>query len=132
MKFKITLLFFSLFLITNTGLSQEAFEINVFVDADKNIYLEEQKLSMSLLLEETKTLVYKQPAVKYNRLVYNIYADKNLKHGFIMDINHQLLRAVEGLKSKTNKYLLDYKNLDIDEAEWQLEIKSLKLDAIED
>ncbi|MBO2544242.1 hypothetical protein J0871_07425 [Salegentibacter sp. BDJ18] len=132
MKFKITLLFFSLFLIANTGLSQEAFEINVFVDADKNIYLEEQKLSMSQLLEETKALVYKQPAVKYNRLVYNIYADKNLKHGFIMDINHQLLRAVEGLKSKTNKYLLEYNNLDLDEAAWQLEIKSLKLDAIED
>ena len=101
MKFKTTLLFFSLFLIANTGLSQEAFEINVFVDAD-------------------------------NRLVYNIYADKNLKHGFIMDVNHQLLRAVEGLKSKTNKYLLEYKNLDLDEAAWQLEIKSLKLDAIED
>ena len=132
MKFKITLLFFSLFLIANTGLSQEAFEINVFVDADKNIYLEEQKLSMSQLLEETKALVYKQPAVKYNRLVYNIYADKTLKHGFIMDINHQLLRAVEGLKSKTNKYLLEYNNLDLDEAAWQLEIKSLKLDAIED
>lgn len=132
MKFKITLLFFSLFLIANTGLSQETFEINVFVDADKNIYLEEQKLSMSQLLEETKALVYKQPAVKYNRLAYNIYADKNLKHGFIMDINHQLLRAVDGLKSKTNKYLLEYKNLDLDEAAWQLEIKSLKLDAIED
>ncbi len=132
MKFKTTLLFFSLFLIANAGLSQEAFEINVFVDADKNIYLEEQKLSMSELLEETKALVYKQPAVKYNRLVYNIYADKNLKHGFIMDINHQLLRAVDGLKSKTNKYLLEYKNLDLDEAAWQLEIKSLKLDAIED
>ena len=132
MKFKTTLLFFSLFLIANTGLSQEAFEINVFVDADKNIFLEEQKLSLSKLLGETKALVYKQPAVKYNRLVYNIYADKNLKHGFIMDVNHQLLRAVEGLKSKTNKYLLEYKNLDLDEAAWQLEIKSLKLDAIED
>ena len=132
MKFKITLLFFSLFLIANTGHSQEAFEINVFVDADKNIYLEEQKLRMNEHLEETKALVYKQPAVKYNRLAYNIYADKNLKHGFIMDINHQLLRAVEGLKSKTNNYLLEYNNLDLDEAAWQLEIKSLKLDAIED
>ncbi|MDX1719855.1 MAG: hypothetical protein R3353_06830, partial [Salegentibacter mishustinae] len=68
MKFKLTLLFFSLFFNTYTGLSQEAFEINVFVDANKNIYLEEQKLSMSELLEETKALVYKQPAVKYNRL----------------------------------------------------------------
>ncbi|MGW1455029.1 hypothetical protein ACWBC2_08565 [Salegentibacter agarivorans] len=132
MKFKITLLFFSLFLIANTGLAQEAFEINFFVDADKNIYLEEQKLSMSKLLEETKALVYKQPAMKYDRLVYNIYADKNLKHGFIMDLNHQLLQAVDGLESKTNKYLLEYKNLDLDKAAWQLEIKSLKLDAIED
>ena len=132
MKFKITLLFFSLFLVANTGLAQEAFEINIFVDADKNIYLEEQKLSMSKLLEETKALVYKQPAMKYDRLVYNIYADKNLKHGFIMDLNHQLLQAVDGLESKTNKYLLEYKNLDLDKAAWQLEIKSLKLDAIED
>ena len=132
MKFKLTLLFFSLFFNTYTGLSQEAFEINVFVDANKNIYLEEQKLSLNELLEETKALVYKQPAVKYNRLVYNIYADKNLKHGFIMDVNHQLLRVVEGLKSKTYKYLLEYENLDLDEAEWQLEIKSLKLDAMED
>lgn len=132
MKFKLTLLFFSLFFNTYTGLSQEAFEINVFVDAVKNIFLEEQKLSLNELLEETKALVYKQPAVKYNRLVYNIYADKNLKHGFIMDVNHQLLRVVEGLKSKTYKYLLEYENLDLDEAEWQLEIKSLKLDAMED
>ena len=132
MKFKITLLFFSLFLVANTGLAQEAFEINIFVDADKNIYLEEQKLSLSELLEETKALVYKQPAMKYDRLVYNIYADKNLKHGFIMDLNHQLLQAVDGLESKTNKYLLEYKNLDLDKAAWQLEIKSLKLDAIED
>ena len=131
MKFKIILFLFSFF-ISISAVAQEAFEINVFVDADKNIFLEEQKLSMSELLEETKALVYKQSAVKYNRLVYNIYADKNLKHGFIMDVNHQLLRAVEGLKSKTNKYLLEYKNLDLDEAEWQLEIKSLKLDAIED
>ena len=131
MKFKITVLFLILF-VSISAVAQEAFEINVLVDADKNIYLEEQKLSMSELLEETKALVYKQPAVKYNRLVFNIYADKNLKHGFIMDINHQLLRAVDGLKSKTNKYLLEYKNLDLDEAEWQLEIKSLKLDAIED
>ena len=87
---------------------------------------------MSELLKETKALIYKQPALKYNQLVYNIYADKNLKHGFVMDINHQLLRATEALKSKTNKYLLEYKNLDIDKANWQLEIKSLKLDAIKD
>ncbi len=107
-------------------------EVNIFVDAEKNIYLEEQKVSMSELLKETKALVYKQPALKYNRLVYNIYADKNLKHGFVMDINHQLLRAGEALKSKTNKYLLEYKNLDLDKANWQLEIKSLKLDAIKD
>ena len=94
--------------------------------------MEEQKVSMSELLKETKALIYKQPALKYNQLVYNIYADKNLKHGFVMDINHQLLRAGEALKSKTKKYLLEYKNLDIDKANWQLEINSLKLDAIKD
>ncbi|SKB59514.1 hypothetical protein SAMN05660776_1975 [Salegentibacter holothuriorum] len=131
MKFKITIFFLSL-LVSVSAFAQEVFDINVFVDADKNIYLEEQKLSMSELLEETKALVYKQSAMKYNRLVYNIYADKNLKHGFIMDINHQLLRAVEGLKSKTNKYHLEYESLDLDEAAWQLEIKALKLEAIED
>ncbi|MBI6115715.1 hypothetical protein [Salegentibacter maritimus] len=87
---------------------------------------------MSELLKETKALIYKQPALKYDRLTYNIYADKNLRHGFVMDINYQLLRAMEALKSKTNKYLLEYKNLDLDKANWQLEIKSLKLDAIKD
>ncbi|WP_289023377.1 hypothetical protein [uncultured Salegentibacter sp.] len=131
MKFKIIPFFFSLF-VSIFATAQEAFEVNIFVDAEKNIYLEEQKVRMSELLKETKALIYKQPALKYNRLVYNIYADKNLKHGFVMDINHQLLRAMEALKSKTNKYLLEYKNLDFDKANWQLEIKALKLDAIKD
>jgi hypothetical protein len=132
MKFKTTALFISIFLTAVSGFAQEAFTVSVFVDADKNIYLEDQKVTLSELSEETKALVYKQAAVKYHRLAFNIYGDKNLKHGFIMDVNHKLLAALEGLKSKTNKYLLEYKNINLDDSGWQGEIKSLELDAIKD
>lgn len=115
-----------------SGITQEAFEVNVFVDADKKIYLEDRNVSMSELSKETKDLIYRQSAVKYNRLVFNIYGDENLKHGFIMDVNHKLLAAVKNLQSKTNKYLLEYKNINLDDSGWQEEVKSLELDAIKD
>ncbi|MBZ9632085.1 hypothetical protein LB465_14975 [Salegentibacter sp. LM13S] len=132
MKFKIITLFISLFLITVSGFAQEAFQVNVFVDADKNIYLEDRNVTIGELSKETKDLIYKQPATKYNRLIFNIYGDKNLKHGFIIDVNHKLISAVEGLQSKTNKYLLEYKNINLENSGWQQEVKSLKLDAIKD
>ncbi len=132
MKFKIITLFISFILISMSGFAQNAFEVNIFVDADKNIYLEDQKVTLSKLSEETKALIYEQPAIKYNRLVFNIFGDKNLKHGFIMDVNHKLIAAVEGIPSKTKKYLLEYKNIDLDDSDWQKEVKSLELDAIKD
>ncbi|PKD21098.1 hypothetical protein APR41_11825 [Salegentibacter salinarum] len=132
MNFKIIIIFISLFLITLSGFAQEAFRVNIFVDADKNIYLEDRNVTIGELSKETKDLIYKQPATKYNRLVFNIYGDKNLKHGFIMDINHKLLSLGKGLKSKTNKYLLEYKNINLDDSAWQEEIKSLQLDAVKD
>lgn len=132
MNFKMIILFSSLFITAVSGFAQEAFKINVFVDADKNIYLEEQKVTFSELSEKTKELIYKQPATRYDRLVFNIYGDKNLKHGFIMDVNHKLSVAVKGLRSKSNKYLLEYINVNLNDSGWQEEVKSLKLDAIKD
>ena len=130
MKFKIITLF--VFLISVSGIAQEAFEMNVFVDSNKTIYLENKEVTLGELSEETKTLIYNQPAIKYNRLVFNIYADKNLKYGFIMDVNQKLIRSVEGMKSKTNKFLLEYKNINLDDSGWQEEVKSLELKALKD
>lgn len=132
MKFKTIVFLFILGLASIPGFTQEAFKINVFVDADKNIYLEDEEVAMNQLSRKTRTLIYNQPALKYDRLIFNIYGDQDLKHGFIMDVNHKLITAAKGLKSRTNKYLLAYKNINIEDTDWQEEVKSLKLDAIKD
>jgi len=131
MKFKITLLLFKLFLITNSVLAQKAFEVNVFVNADKIIYLEEQQVNLGELSTEVKELVYNQPALKYDSVIFNIYGDKNLQHGFIMDVNRKMLAGYQSGKVTTRKYLLEFEDHQIDSENWRQEIKSLDLKAIE-
>ncbi|PRX42957.1 ExbD/TolR family protein [Salegentibacter salegens] len=130
MKFKITLLFFSLF-VCISAVAQDAFEINVFVDADKNIYLEDKQVKSDKLSIEVKELVNNQPALKYDGVIFNIYGDEKLKHGFIMDINREMLAGYDSGKIITKKYLLNYTDVEMDSENWQQEIKSLNLKAIE-
>jgi len=131
MKFRIILLFFSLFISANSVFAQEAFEVNVFVDADKNIYLEDKQVKFDELSIEVKELVYNQSSLKYNNVIFNIYGDENLKHGIIMDVNREMLAAYRSGKITTRKYLLKYTNVEMDSENWQQEIKSLNLKAIE-
>ena len=131
MKFKITIFCMSFFLSFISVSAQQAFEVNVFVDADKIIYLEDQQVNFQQLSAEVKELVYNQPALKYDSVIFNIYGDKNLKHGFIMDVNRKMLAGYESGKIITRKYLLAYADIEMDSENWQQQIKSLNLKAIE-
>lgn len=119
---KISLLLIICFFVNNisaqtTASQTEPFYVNVFIDADKNIYVETEKVPLENVERKVSEIVRKRPFQIDQRIIYRIFADENLKHGYIMDVNQEMISAY-GENVITQKYLLDTVELNIDGGNW--------------
>jgi biopolymer transport protein ExbD len=128
---KIIFLFFILLSANNTvgqeTTSQEPFYINLFISADKNIYVETDKTDFKEVESRVANILRNTPFKLDQRIVYRIFADENLKLGYIMDVNQEMLSGY-GDDVQTLRYLLNTRELNIDGQNWfkSIDMKKLK------
>ena len=113
----------------NKKISPKPLIINVLIDAEKNVYIEENKTSNENVIHSIQRIVNNTPANKYEGVIYMLFADGSLQHGTIMDVNQLLLKAYQPVKTKTEKYLLDLKESNIDGPDWTKKLNKLDIKA---
>jgi|GEM_PF-1094155 biopolymer transport protein ExbD len=111
---------------TNELPKKEPLYVNIFIAADKTIYVETQKTYFQDVDKAVSEIVRKMPFSIDQKLIYRIFADENLKHGFIMDVNEKMLSGYRDAH-QTQKYLLDTVELNIDGSNWfeAIDLKAL-------
>lgn len=109
---------------TNT---QEPFYVNLFISANKTIFVETEKTNFKEVETTVADIIRNIPFKLDQRIVYRIFADENLKLGYIMDVNQEML-AGYGDNVKTLRYLLNTVELNIDGQNWfkSIDIQKLK------
>lgn len=105
----------------------EPFYVNLFISADKTIYVENERTGFAQVDEKVAEIVRSKPFKLEQNIVYRIFADENLKLGYIMDVNQQMLSGY-GERVRTLKYLLDTSELNPDGQKWfqSIDMKQLK------
>jgi len=127
-----------LFLITSSfsGLAQnktvspQPIIVNVLIDVNKNIYIEETLTPKDELIRSIQKFIRNTPANKHEGVIYRIFDDGSLQHGTIIDVGLLLREAYQPIKTKTEKYLLDLKENNIDGPGWTKQLNTLNLKAI--
>ena len=114
----------------NKSTSPQPLIINVLIDANKNIYVEENLTQKDEIIRSIQKIIRRTPANKYEGVTYRIFADGSLQHGTIMDVNQLLLDAYQPIKTRINKYLLDTKANKLDSPDWLKQLNKLDLKAI--
>ena len=119
-------------LSANAAIGQESetpepFYVNLFISADKTIYVENERTGFEQVDEKVTEIVRNKPFKLDQKIVYRIFADENLKLGYIMDVNQQMLSGY-GESVQTLKYLLDTSELNPDGQKWfqSIDMKQLK------
>jgi len=113
----------------NKKIAQKYLVINVLIDAEENVYIEENKTSNENVIHGIQKIVNNTPANKHEGVIYRIFADGSLQHGIIMDVDQLLLKAYQPIITKTEKYLLDLKESNIDGPDWTKKLNKLDLKA---
>lgn len=121
-----------LFGVFTPVLAQEkaaVYYIDVLVDADHNIYVQENNVSFDEVTKEVRSIVYNIPVSKYEGVVYRIYADESLKMGNIIDLGTELIRGFDPIK--VERYLLNLEKNEVDGSNYIEKLKKLDLKAID-
>ncbi|CAM4198219.1 hypothetical protein [Gillisia hiemivivida] len=113
----------------NKNIAHKPLIINILIDAEKNVYIEEYKTSNEKVIPSIQKIVNNTPSNKHEGVIYRIFADGSLQHGVIMDVDQLLLEAYQPIKTKTEKYLLDLKENDLDGPDWTKKLNKLDLKA---
>ena len=108
---------------------QKPFYINLFISANKTIYVETEKTNFNEIEAKVADIVRNIPFKLDQRIVYRIFADENLKLGYIMDVNQEMLSGYDD-NVQTLRYLLNTKELNIDGQNWFKSIDMQKLKKI--
>lgn len=106
--------------------TQEPFYVNLFISADKTIFIETEKTNFQEVEKKVAEIIRNKPFSLDQKIVYRIFADENLKLGYIMDVNQEMISGF-GDNVQTLKYLLDMRNLNIDGRNWFKSIDMQKL-----
>lgn len=110
-----------------TETQKDQFFVNLFISADKTIYVETEKTDFHNVEKEVEEIVRNRPFKLDQEIIYRIFADKNLDLGYIIDINNKMLAAYHD-NVKTERYLLNTVELNIDGQNWfdSINMKELK------
>lgn len=117
--------------ISQERISQnEPFYINLFISADKTIYVETSKTPFQEVETKVADIIRNIPFKIDQRIIYRIFADENLKLGYIMDVNQEMLSGYND-NVTTLRYLLNTVELNIDGQNWFDSIEMQKLKKID-
>ncbi|GAA4311817.1 hypothetical protein GCM10023115_32370 [Pontixanthobacter gangjinensis] len=110
-----------------TSTNSDDFYVNLLISADKNIYVETEKTDFSGISDKVSEILRNRPFRLDQESVFRIFADENLPLGYIMDVNREMLAASKD-KVKTERYLLNTIELNIDGQDWfqEIDLKDLK------
>lgn len=110
-----------------TDTQKDQFFVNLFISADKTIYVETEKTDFHNVEKEVEEIVTNRPFKLDEEITYRIFADRNLDLGYIIDINNKMLAAYHD-NVKTERYLLNTVELNIDGQNWfdSINMKELK------
>ena len=101
----------------NNAINKSTFYINVFINSSKQVYVESNKTEFSNIKVEIKKIIRNHPFKIDETIVFRIFADENLKLGYISDVNMEMVEAYD-IPSPTRRYLLNTVQLDIDGKNW--------------
>lgn len=96
---------------------QEPFYINLFISTDKTIFVETDKTNFEEVEIKVADIIRNIPFKLDQRIVYRIFADENLKLGYIMDVNQEMLSGYDD-NVQTLRYLINTAELNIDGQNW--------------
>tara|TARA_B100000408_G_scaffold101788_1_gene78865 strand:+ start:2348 stop:2749 length:402 start_codon:yes stop_codon:yes gene_type:complete len=107
--------------------NNNVFYLNVFINANKTIYVEEEKTSFQDVQNQVTKMLRKQPFKVDQQIIFRIFGDKDLDMGYIIDVNAEMRKAIQE-NIKTERYLLETKKLNIDGQNWfqKIDLKALK------
>ena len=107
--------------------NNKVFYLNVFINANKTIYVEEEKTSFQNVQNQVAEMLRKQPFKVDQQIIFRIFGDKDLDMGYIIDVNAEMRKAIQE-NIKTERYLLETKKLNIDGQNWfqKIDLKALK------
>ncbi|MDR5589093.1 hypothetical protein [Christiangramia sp. SM2212] len=111
----------------NPNSESEAFFVNVFISANKTIYVETEKTAFENIENKVSKIIRNKPFKLDQKIVYRIFADENLDMGFIIDVNQEMLSAYNENVIR-ERYLLNTYKLNIDGQNWfeSIDMKKLK------
>ncbi|WP_417884715.1 ExbD/TolR family protein [Zunongwangia sp.] len=129
-KFYILLCFLGFAITTKAQSNTESsntFYLNVFISANKTIYVEEEKTSFQNVQKQVSEILRNQPFKIDQQIVFRIFGDKDLDMGYIIDVNSEMRKAIRE-NIKTERYLLETKKLNIDGKNWfqKIDLKAFK------
>ncbi|UAB85389.1 hypothetical protein INR75_05055 [Zunongwangia sp. SCSIO 43204] len=107
--------------------NNKVFYLNVFINANKTIYVEDEKTSFQNVQNQVTEILRKQPFKVDQQIIFRIFGDKDLDMGYIIDVNAEMRKAIHE-NIKTERYLLETKKLNIDGQNWfqKIDLKALK------
>ncbi len=107
--------------------NNNVFYLNVFINANKTIYVEEEKTLFQDAQNQVTKMLRKQPFKLDQQIIFRIFGDKDLDMGYISDVNAEMRKAIQE-NIKTERYLLETKKLNIDGQNWfqKIDLKALK------
>ncbi len=108
----------------------QAFYVNVFISADKDIYVETDKTKFEDVDLKVASIIRNAPFKLDQKIVFRIFADENLKLGYIWDVNDEM-RSGYNDNVQTLKYLLKTRELNMDGKDWFKSINMQKLKKID-
>lgn len=118
----------------HTSIAQETehiFTVDVFIDSDAQVYLENKSIDSDNIEQEMSDHAFEKNAFYDDNVLYRIYADRNLHLGLIMNVNNQLIKAFHPTNTRTERYLLNAQELDVNASNWQKSVQKLNLKAVE-
>lgn len=130
---KITVLVLAMF-IGNLVVAQDldldnSSYVNLFVSADKTIYVESEKIDFENIEEKVSKIIRNKEFKVDQPIIYRIFADEKLQMGYLMDLNQELLSAYKE-NVKLERYLLNTTELNIDGKNWFDSIDMKKINKI--
>jgi len=111
----------------NNSKENSKFYINIFINVDKDVFVESEKTEFTKITSEIKGIINNHPFKVDEQIIYRIFADENLKLGYIIDVNNEMNKGFNE-NIQTQRYLLNTVELNIDGNNWfeAEKIKELK------
>lgn len=122
---------FTLSLIVTAQESNSNYYIDVLIDADKNIYFDDSKVSMEEVSKTTRSKVDNLKFIEDKKITYRIFADGKLPLGIIMDVGRMMHLGFNQPNLATRRYLLETSEVPVDKSNWVDQLNKLDLKAIE-